>query len=223
MVGSGNLEVLSSRRELGGACAIEIKTAAAASARSGRRCWTTSTRAIRWPDVRISINDMGATPAVVSLRLDQAVEELRGKSAMNHSYFETSARERLAGLLDAGSFHELLPPSERVRQPASARSSTCRPPSTTAWRSGRGLLDGRPVLAAAQEGGFMGGAVGEVHGAKLVGLLRRALRERPAAVLLLLESGGVRLHEANAGLIAVSEVMRAVLDARAGRHSRSSR
>jgi malonate decarboxylase beta subunit len=34
-------------------------------------------------------------------------------------------------------------------------------------------------------------------------------------VLLLAESGGVRLHEANAGLIAVSEVMRAVLDVRA--------
>jgi malonate decarboxylase beta subunit len=54
-----------------------------------------------------------------------------------------------------------------------------------------------------------------VHGAKLVGLLRRAIVQRPAAVLLLLETGGVRLHEANAGLIAVSEVMRAVLDVRA--------
>jgi malonate decarboxylase beta subunit len=61
----------------------------------------------------------------------------------------------------------------------------------------------------------MGGAVGEVHGAKLVGLLRRAVAEQIGAVLLLLETGGVRLHEANAGLIAVSEVMRAVLDARA--------
>ena len=61
----------------------------------------------------------------------------------------------------------------------------------------------------------MGGGVGKVHGAKLVGLLRRALLERPAAVLLLAESGGVRLHEANAGLIAVSEVMRALLDLRA--------
>ena len=60
----------------------------------------------------------------------------------------------------------------------------------------------------------MGGAVGEVHGAKLAGLLERALDERPAAVLLLVESGGVRLHEANAGLIAVSEVMRAVLAVR---------
>src|SRR5512144_2492531 len=61
----------------------------------------------------------------------------------------------------------------------------------------------------------MGGGVGEVHGAKLVGLLQRALRDRPDAVLLLAESGGVRLHEANAGLIAVSEVMRALLDVRA--------
>jgi len=45
--------------------------------------------------------------------------------------------------------------------------------------------------------------------------MQRALRDRPAAVLLLAESGGVRLHEANAGLIAVSEVMRALLDVRA--------
>src|SRR5690606_14263815 len=70
-------------------------------------------------------------------------------------------------------------------------------------------------LVAAQEGGFMGGGVGEVHGAKLVGLLQRAALDRPRAVLLLADSGGVRLHEANAGLIAVSEVMRAVLDTRA--------
>jgi malonate decarboxylase beta subunit len=76
-------------------------------------------------------------------------------------------------------------------------------------------MDGKHVFGAAQEGAFMGGAVGEVHGAKLVGLMRRAIDEQAWAVLLLLESGGVRLHEANAGLIAVSEVMRAILDARA--------
>jgi len=54
-----------------------------------------------------------------------------------------------------------------------------------------------------------------VHGAKLVGLLRRAVVKQAAGVILLLETGGVRLHEANAGLIAVSEVMRAVLETRA--------
>lgn len=130
------------------------------------------------------------------------------------SYAECSARERLARVLDAGSFHEWLPPSERLSSPHLAQLGV---PSAfdDGVAIGRATLAGRPVFVAAQEGAFMGGGVGEVHGAKLVGLLRRALRDRPEAVLLLAESGGVRLHEANAGLIAVSEVMRAVLDVRA--------
>jgi malonate decarboxylase beta subunit len=130
------------------------------------------------------------------------------------SYAECSARERLALLLDPGSFHEWLPPAERVTSPHLAQLGV---PSAfdDGVAIGRATLDGRQVFVAAQEGEFMGGGVGEVHGAKLVGLLRRALRDRPAAVLLLAESGGVRLHEANAGLIAVSEVMRALLDVRA--------
>lgn len=130
------------------------------------------------------------------------------------SYAECTARERIEHLLDAGSFHEWLPPSERVTSPHLAQLGVpCSFDDGVAI--GRGRLDGRAVFLAAQEGAFMGGGVGEVHGAKLVGLLRRALRDRPTAVLLLAESGGVRLHEANAGLIAVSEVMRAVLDVRA--------
>ena len=132
---------------------------------------------------------------------------------MTQSYYEASARERLSALLDPASFREILPPSARVASPHLLQLDT-----PAAFDDGvivgEGMLNGRKVLAAAQEGGFMGGAVGEVHGAKLVGLLERALDIRPAAVLLLVESGGVRLHEANAGLIGVSEVMRAVLAAR---------
>lgn len=130
------------------------------------------------------------------------------------AWSECSARERLAALLDAGSLHEWLPPAERLTSPHLAQLGV---PSAfdDGVVIGRATLAGRPVLVAAQEGQFMGGGVGEVHGAKLVGLLQRALRDRPDAVLILAESGGVRLHEANAGLIAVSEVMRAVLDVRA--------
>ncbi|MFS0757399.1 biotin-independent malonate decarboxylase subunit beta [Noviherbaspirillum sp. 1P10PC] len=129
------------------------------------------------------------------------------------SYLEANARERLRQLLDAGSFTEFLPPQRRLVSPHLAQLDS--PVSfDDGVTIGSGRLRGRPVLVASQEGGFMGGAVGEVHGAKLVGLLRRAVQERPDAVLLLLDSGGVRLHEANAGLIAVSEVMRALLDAR---------
>ena len=133
---------------------------------------------------------------------------------MSASYLEATARERILAVLDAGSFKELLPPAQRVVSPHLGQLDA--PVSfDDGVIIGEGLLGGRAVMAAAQEGGFMGGAVGEVHGAKLVGLLKRAIARQAAGVILLLETGGVRLHEANAGLIAVSEVMRAVLEARA--------
>ena len=137
-----------------------------------------------------------------------------GGAAHAASYAECTARERVQQLFDAGSFHEWLPPVERLTSPHLAQLGV---PSSfdDGVAIGRARLAGRPVFVAAQEGGFMGGGVGEVHGAKLAGLLQRALRDRPDAVVVLAESGGVRLHEANAGLIAVSEVMRAVLDVRA--------
>ena len=130
------------------------------------------------------------------------------------SYLESNARARLRGLFDAASFEEFIAPSERVVSPHLAQLDL---PAAfdDGVAVGRARLDGASVFVAAQEGGFMGGAVGEVHGAKLTGMLRRAAAERVHAVVLLLETGGVRLHEANAGLIGVSEVMRAVLDARA--------
>jgi len=130
------------------------------------------------------------------------------------SYLECNARERIARVFDTGSFEEFLPPAARVVSPHLAQLDA--PVSfDDGVIVGRGLLNGQVVFGAAQEGGFMGGAVGEVHGAKLAGMLQRAVAERAHAVLLLLESGGVRLHEANAGLIAVSEVMRAILEVRA--------
>jgi malonate decarboxylase beta subunit len=134
--------------------------------------------------------------------------------ATRHSWFEATARRRLAGLLDAGSFREILPPAESQPSPHLAQLDL---PGAfdDGVIIGGGRLAGQSVLVAAQEGQFMGGAVGEIHGAKIVGLLRRAVKEKPAAVLFLIDSGGVRLHEANAGLIAISEIMRAVLDARA--------
>lgn len=134
--------------------------------------------------------------------------------ASRHSWFEATARRRVAGLLDAGSFREFLPPAESQPSPHLAQLDL---PGAfdDGVVVGSGRLAGQPVLIAAQEGQFLGGAVGEIHGAKIVGLLRRAVSEQPAAVLLLIDSGGVRLHEANAGLIAISEIMRAVLAARA--------
>ncbi|CAE1133345.1 malonate decarboxylase acyl carrier protein [Xanthomonas euroxanthea] len=81
VVASGNLEVLVERVPLDGAMEIEILTAA----RGFGAIWQAvlDDFAARHPlrDVRISINDVGATPAVVSLRLEQAVDVLQGAAA----------------------------------------------------------------------------------------------------------------------------------------------
>jgi len=62
----------------------------------------------------------------------------------------------------------------------------------------------------------MGGTFAEVSGAKMVGLVRAArdCKDLPQTVLLLMDSGGVRLQEANAGELAVAELMRAIVEAR---------
>jgi len=75
VVGSGNLEVLL-EPAAGTQCDIHIET----SARGFGAIWEAVVRDFhsRHPlaGVRVSVNDMGATPAVVSLRLDQAAAEL---------------------------------------------------------------------------------------------------------------------------------------------------
>jgi len=80
VVSSGNLEVLVESVALNGACTIEIRTAA----RGFGAIWEAVLGDFqdRWQlaDARIAINDMGATPAVVSLRLDQALQAMTGKT-----------------------------------------------------------------------------------------------------------------------------------------------
>jgi malonate decarboxylase beta subunit len=139
------------------------------------------------------------------------------KQLLEADWFEASARERIAGLLDPNSFAEFVGPSERAMSPHLAQFGL-----TGAFDDGmivgRGLLAGQKIFVAAQEGRFLGGALGEVHGAKLVGLIRAARdnigKGGPNAVLLLLDTGGVRLQEANAGELAISEIINCIVEAR---------
>jgi malonate decarboxylase beta subunit len=128
------------------------------------------------------------------------------------SWYEASARQRIEALLDAGSFSEFIGPELRETSPHLAIFDLPEQ-FDDGIVIGRGRLDGSPVLVAAQEGRFMGGAFGEVHGAKLSGLLRAA-RAHHRDVLILFDTGGVRLQEANAGELAIAEIMRAVIEAR---------
>jgi malonate decarboxylase beta subunit len=129
------------------------------------------------------------------------------------SWYEATARQRVAGLLDEGTFEEFIGPEQRETSP---HLSLFDLPEQfdDGMIVGHGRLEGTRVLMAAQEGRFMGGAFGEIHGAKLTGLLRASREIRSIPVLILFDTGGVRLQEANAGEIAISEIMRALVDAR---------
>lgn len=129
------------------------------------------------------------------------------------SFYEASARQRVAGLLDPGSFREILPPTEKRTSPHLGLFDA--PVSfDDGVVIGEGTLEGKPVAIFAQEGKFRGGSLGEVHAAKITGLILRAAARKPQAVLGLLDSGGVRLEEANAGEIGSTEIMRAIFEAR---------
>lgn len=132
---------------------------------------------------------------------------------LSPSWYEASARQRIDGLLDAGSFDEFIGPEARQTSPHLPLFDLPRQ-FDDGMVVGRGRLKGRTVFVAAQEGRFMGGSFGEVHGAKLTGLLRAARDIGSVPVLVLFDTGGVRLQEANAGELAIAEIMRAVLEAR---------
>jgi malonate decarboxylase beta subunit len=129
------------------------------------------------------------------------------------SWYEASARERVRLFLDVHSFHEFVGPEKREISPH-LHIFNLPEQFDDGMIVGRGLLEGQKVFIAAQEGRFMGGAFGEVHGAKLTGLLR-AVRDAPSIPLVILfDTGGVRLQEANAGELAIAEIMRALIEAR---------
>jgi malonate decarboxylase beta subunit len=133
----------------------------------------------------------------------------------HHLFHEQTARQRLAALIDTNSFTEFLPPPERLTSPYLKELGI--PVSfDDGVVIGRAKIDGKPVYVAAQVGQFVGGAVGEIHGAKLTGLFKAAARDRLPCVLII-ESGGVRLHEGSSGEIAIAETMRAIFECRAKR------
>jgi malonate decarboxylase beta subunit len=142
----------------------------------------------------------------------QPVSEIADRATT--SWYEASARHRIQLLLDADSFQEFIGPEHREASPH-LQVFDLPEQFDDGMIVGRGRIAGAPVFLAAQEGRFMGGAFGEVHGAKLTGLLRAARDIKSIPVLILFDTGGVRLQEANAGELAIAEIMRALIEARA--------
>lgn len=137
---------------------------------------------------------------------------VRGITADALSWYEATARQRVATLVDPGTFVELIGPEQRETS-QHLRIFDLPEQFDDGMIIGHASIGGRAILLAAQEGRFMGGSFGEVHGAKLTGLLRAAQSLR-RDVVVLFDTGGVRLQEANAGELAIAEIIRALVCAR---------
>jgi malonate decarboxylase beta subunit len=136
----------------------------------------------------------------------------------NRSFIELSARARARCVLDEGTFRELLDPFERVKSPWLPLQGIVAQADDGAVIA-RGAIDGHDAVVMAVEGAYQGGSIGEVSGAKIAGALELALRDcekgRAVVPVLIVESGGVRLQEANLGLAAIAEIHAAIVALRA--------
>ena len=130
------------------------------------------------------------------------------------SFIELDARARAQCLFDKGTSKELAGPFDRIESPWLPRQGIA-PQSDDGCIVIKGKIGGSPAVAIAFEGAFQGGSVGEVSGAKMTAALDLAARDseagKPTSAVLLLETGGVRLQEANLGLAAVAEIVSSVL------------
>lgn len=125
------------------------------------------------------------------------------------SFIERDARRRAIALLDPGTFRELLDPFEQLTSPWLPRQGIVTQADDGVVVA-RGTLGGQPAVVLAIEGAFQGGSMGEVSGAKIAGALELAVEDNrngiPTRAVIVFETGGVRLQEANLGLAAIAEI-----------------
>lgn len=135
----------------------------------------------------------------------------------DRSFIELKARERARLLLDDGSYRELLDPFEGIASPWLGPQGIVTQ-ADDGMVVARGTINGGPAVVIAIEGAFQGGSMGEVSGAKMAAALELAAEDNrngiPTQAVLCLETGGVRLQEANLGLAAIADIHAAIVDLR---------
>lgn len=135
----------------------------------------------------------------------------------DNSFIELKARQRPQALLDDGSYRELLDPFEGIISPWLGPQGIV-PQADDGMVVAKGTINGQPAVVVAIEGAFQGGSMGEVSGAKMAAALELAAEDNrngiPTQAVLCLETGGVRLQEANLGLAAIADIHAAIVDLR---------
>ncbi|MDN5558859.1 MAG: acyl-CoA carboxylase subunit beta [Ruaniaceae bacterium] len=115
-----------------------------------------------------------------------------------------SARERVTGLLDEGSFVEL---DAFATHRATSFGIDKRHPLGDGVVAGFGTIDGRQVCIYSQDFSAFGGSLGEVHGQKITKVMDLALNTG-VPLIGISDGGGARIQEGVAALTQFAEIFR---------------
>jgi propionyl-CoA carboxylase beta chain len=119
-----------------------------------------------------------------------------------HARGKMTARERIDGLLDPGSFTEL---DELARHRATDFGMPANRPYGDGVVTGHGTVDGRPVCVFSQDFTVFGGSLGEVYGEKIVKVMDHALKTG-CPVIGINDGGGARIQEGVVALGLFAEI-----------------
>ncbi len=119
-----------------------------------------------------------------------------------HAKGRQTARERLDTLLDPGSFVEL---DALTRHRCTNFGMDARRPFGDGVVTGTGTIDGRPVAVFSQDATVFGGALGEVHGEKIVKVMDLACKVG-CPIIGINDGGGARIQEGVVALGLYAEI-----------------
>jgi propionyl-CoA carboxylase beta chain len=119
-----------------------------------------------------------------------------------HARGKMTARERIDGLLDPGSFTEF---DGLARHRATDFGMTANRPYGDGVVTGYGTIDGRPVCVFSQDFTVFGGSLGEVYGEKIVKVMDHALKTG-CPVIGINDGGGARIQEGVVALGLFAEI-----------------
>jgi propionyl-CoA carboxylase beta chain len=140
----------------------------------------------------LDIHTTGGKLAGLRDRIEEAVHAGSDRAVeKQHARGKKTARERLAMLLDEGSFVEL---DELARHRSTAFDMPDSRPYGDGVVTGYGTVDGRPVCVFAQDFTVFGGSLGEVFGEKIVKVMDLAMKTG-CPVIGINDSGGARIQE----------------------------
>ena len=161
------------------------------------------------PEIAPENNASSQTTAGKIADLQRRIEEATHAGSARavekqHAKGKLTARERIALLLDEGSFVEL---DEFARHRSTNFGLEANRPYGDGVVTGYGTVDGRPVAVFSQDFTVFGGALGEVFGEKIVKVMDFALKNG-CPVIGINDSGGARIQEGVSALGLYGEIFR---------------